>query len=319
MPDAENPNATLLALSGTIVSPGLPAGTSYQDPWLDRWFALIDRLGRALTVPCGLEVYKDDSGALKFGVRAGRYMNAATAVSYAGAADQALTNNQTNYIYLTAAGALTINTSGFPAASVPHLPLATIATGTASVAGTTGIYAIEDITDYRGLILFQLHGTELARYPVDLRLNCGDFTIDEGGWGVGTLTISGDEARNNTVVNALPLQFALPPDYVASADVKVVVHAKVDDSGGGTLGTCTVDVEVYELDDEGAVGADICATAAIAVTNAFGDKTFTITDAGLTPGDRISVLLRTSIEENADAGELKALIGSIELQADRRG
>ena len=54
--------------------------------------------------------------------------------------EQALTDDTTNYIWLQVdSGALTlqVNTSAFPDPSVtPHIPLATIATGTASVAGS---------------------------------------------------------------------------------------------------------------------------------------------------------------------------------------
>jgi len=108
-------------------------------------------LARLLTLTRGpgnaLRVYKD--GDLTFGVRAGRFMDGATARDYAGAAAQALTNNATNYIYLTAAGTLSVNTSGFPpAGTTPHVPLAAIVT-------SGGTYDHDDTTDYRGRAVFQ--------------------------------------------------------------------------------------------------------------------------------------------------------------------
>jgi len=101
--------------------------------------------------PAGaLEVYKPDTGDLYCGVSAGSYFNGASLVTYAGAENVALTNNQTNYVYMTAAGVVTVNTTGFPAqGTTPNLPLAIITTGTASASGTAGSYLPEDITDCR--------------------------------------------------------------------------------------------------------------------------------------------------------------------------
>ena len=124
--------------------------TYYLDGFRQRHRALA-----ILKVVNALRVYKD--GDLTFGVRPGRYMDADTPVEYAGAAEQALTNNQTNYIYLAADGTLTVNTTGFPIPSVaPHIPLATIATA-------AGAYDLDDITDYRGRALFRVCGDQAAR------------------------------------------------------------------------------------------------------------------------------------------------------------
>jgi hypothetical protein len=95
-----------------------------------------------------LRVYKD--GDLTFGVRPGAFMDGATAVTYAGAADQPLSDEDTNYIYLTTDGQLHVNQTGFPSASTtPHVPLASITT-------TNGIYNHSDITDYRGRSMFHM-------------------------------------------------------------------------------------------------------------------------------------------------------------------
>ena len=67
-------------------------------------------------------VYKD--GDLTYGVRAGSFINGASAVNYTASSSNALTDDATNYIYLTPAGTLTKNTTGFPA--TPHVPLAEI-------------------------------------------------------------------------------------------------------------------------------------------------------------------------------------------------
>ena len=92
------------------------------------------------------QVFKD--GDLTCGVRAIAWYDGDTLVEKSEATAQALTNNQTNYIYYTAAGTLTINITGFP--SGPHLPLATIVTA-------AGTYAYDDITDCRQAAFLNVH------------------------------------------------------------------------------------------------------------------------------------------------------------------
>jgi len=87
----------------------------------------------AKAISNSLRVYRD--GALSFGVRPG-------------SAGNALTDDATNYIYLTATNlaagnTVTVNTTGFPLQSAtPHIPLAEIVT-------SAGGYGCDDITDLR--------------------------------------------------------------------------------------------------------------------------------------------------------------------------
>ncbi|MCJ7545021.1 MAG: hypothetical protein MUP47_10770 [Phycisphaerae bacterium] len=144
-------DTTLNALSGTAdgeqAVPYIPVGLSpYHTDFYKMLYRLLDVARRA----GDLRVYKDDSGALKFGVRPGRWLDGDTPVNYPGAGAQDLTDNAVNDVYLTAAGVLTVATGGFPTPSqTPHIPLATIATGTQSAAGVAGQYGHADITDYR--------------------------------------------------------------------------------------------------------------------------------------------------------------------------
>jgi hypothetical protein len=154
-------DTTLNGLSGTTDAeqavPYIPIGLSpYHTEFYRMLYRLLDTARRA----GDLRVYKDDSGALKFGVRAGKFLNGDTPVDFTGAAGQDLTDNAINYIYLAADGTLTINTSGFPTPSVtPHIPLATIATGTESAGGIAGQYDFADITDTRGRVFLRVVGS----------------------------------------------------------------------------------------------------------------------------------------------------------------
>jgi len=138
-----------------------------------------------------LRVYKD--GDLTFGVRPGRYMDGDTPRNFAGAADQSLTNNQTNYIYLTADGTLTVNTSGFPDPSAtPHIPLATIV-------AAAGAYAHSDITDYRSRALYALLDGVGPAQRQDLMPNLNLSAGDEDGADTRVITIQARDAGLNAL------------------------------------------------------------------------------------------------------------------------
>ncbi len=127
-----------------------------DDPHITQMGLLFNRMSDLLgAIVAPLEVFKD--GDLTFGVREGKYTNGSSIVSYAGADDQALTDNDTNYIYLTATGTLVVNLTGYPVISTtPHIPLATVVT-------VGGAYDIDDITDDRGrAFIGTLVGTQLS-------------------------------------------------------------------------------------------------------------------------------------------------------------
>ena len=129
------------ALSGTADSnTGAIYNTIAQAEYYTAAYQKEAIWNRILSLPNELRVVKD--GTLTFGVFAGKFADGFTVRSYAGSTGNALTDAATNYIYLTADGTLTINTTGFPA-NDNHVPLAMILTA-------SGAFAATDITDYRG-------------------------------------------------------------------------------------------------------------------------------------------------------------------------
>ncbi len=334
-PSDEQLNGLSGATDSEQAVPYVPIGLSpYHTEFYQMQYRLLDVARRA----GDCRVYKDDGGALKCGGRAGRYLNGDTPVNYVGASDQSLTDNTTNYIYLTADGTLTVNATGFPTPSAtPHLPLATIATGTASAGGVAGQYAHEDITDYRGRAFLTVAGSavgsvargdiqmeSLVRYPValssgfNLSGTAGYFHLSNSGWGGGLLQMSGNGAQGNTATDTYETEFALPAEYAAGEDVKLVVCAEY--TGSGTVGaTKSIDAEVYKMGDDGQPSADLNTTAAGTLTDAFADYTFTIDDSGLAAGDKLYVMIRTVLAETDGTYEVYAVIGGIEMQLDIRG
>ena len=203
MAEAELSDSILNAMKGTEDAEQevyFPDYTS-DNPHYTAVYRMLYRLLTVARRAGDLRVFKD--GALTFGVRPGRYADGDTLVDYAGAAAQALTNNATNYIYLTAAGELTVNTTGFPVPSTtPHIPLATIVT-----AG--GDYDGRDVADggdidhtYRARAIYQVCGptdvAKLAAAVQDLMPNLLLTGADDGD-GTGSCTIQARDAANNNL------------------------------------------------------------------------------------------------------------------------
>ncbi len=132
-----------------------------ESPYHTTMYRLLHRMLTLEKVINELRPYKD--GDLTFGVRPGAASASSTVCSYAGATGQALTDNATHYVYLTVSGAtlvLAVNTTGLPnPATTPHVPLASIATGTASSGGVSGAYDAADLVDLRARSLFGVVGS----------------------------------------------------------------------------------------------------------------------------------------------------------------
>ena len=116
---------------GTVRGPGVYIPAYEEEPWHKYADRTLDRLAEAVANAAALELFKDDGGDLVFGVRPGLVRNGDTLYTFAGCTGN-LTDDATNYIYLTAANlaagnTVTVNTTGFPLQSVtPHIPLGTI-------------------------------------------------------------------------------------------------------------------------------------------------------------------------------------------------
>lgn len=236
-------NATLEALSAGTGDSGLPFLTIGQSPHYDWWLKWLDWIDRMLVgIGGALQVYKD--GDLTCAVRGGKFRDGDTVRTYAGAVEQELTNNQTNYIYLLADGTLTINITGFPVQSAtPHVPLATIVTA-------AGVYAISDITDYRGAACL---GAPMSAAMADLMPNILVTGADDAD-GTGTATIQVRDAGNNNLAQRFRVRawistsdFGAP---VAATDFSVTTGTELDEK------TADADYEVIG-DATGAVVMNI--------------------------------------------------------------
>lgn len=87
--------------------------------------------------PLGVRPAEIPSTTLNVSVAAGSFRKSdGTLVSYAGIATQALTASATNYMYLSDAGTLVTNTTGWPATTF-HVRLATVVVGASTITSVT--------------------------------------------------------------------------------------------------------------------------------------------------------------------------------------
>lgn len=117
----------------------LPQPASGDRNWHTPLLALIALLDALKPIGAlAVTLHETPSTTLTVAVAAGQFRSSAgLLVTYAGTASQALTASTTNYLYLTDAGVLTVNTTGFPTAGVNYCPLATVVTGVTTVTTIT--------------------------------------------------------------------------------------------------------------------------------------------------------------------------------------
>jgi hypothetical protein len=310
-----------------------------QSPYHTSFYKMLYRLLDVCRRGGDLRVYKD--GDLTFGVRAGAFMNGPAPVSFAGSAGVALANNAVNWIYLTAAGALTANQTGLPdPATTPHVPLASITTA-------AGAYAHADVADLRGRAMYRAIG---AVPRADLQLQTLDLAIpltslrkgSEGnlsaglgsaadGSDLGLLStgfgqaasaprvVSSSLSAGGTLTQKARVLIALPVEYQAGSAITCRVAARADACQVGA----TVALAAYELNGTGSYAGsptNLCTTGAQNLSSSYSTLEFALTAPAGGPGSVLDVLLTVALNDTGGSGGAKqALLASLELALPVRG
>jgi len=145
--------------------------------------------------------------------------------------------------------------------------------------------------------------------------NADDMGIITGTPGTDAPTLQGVDFGGTTSDEKCAFEVSLPADYVAGQPVTLRVKATMLTTVSD--GTATVDAEAWETDGIGAVGADICATAAQSINSLTpANKDFTITPTGLAPGDRLIIRLSFAASDTGDAGVMIPEISDVSLRID---
>lgn len=170
----------------------------------------------------------------------------------------------------------------------------------------------EDALQVYGIPLYTVRAADLA--GLALTETAGDHFLS---FSANVILIKGEVSSNETETSVSYFEFILPPEYVDAGDVHVRLNAQY--SGDGTNNVSTIDVSAYEQTD-GAVGGDLCATAAINLTNSFANCDFTITATGLVAGDVLNVKVTTAIIEASDGpAAMEAQIDKVAVLTDIKG
>lgn len=119
-------------------------------------------------------------------------------------------------------------------------------------------------------------------------------------------------ASGDVVGQKLGFDFVLPPDYKAGGAVTLRVRAKL---GGALQVSGTIDA-IAKVISAGALGSDICATAAqnLATDNAFADYDFTLTPTSLSPGSRVNVVVAIDLDDTGGTANKFATISEVSIR-----
>lgn len=167
------------------------------------------------------------------------------------------------------------------------------------------------------LTSFRVHDAMQTNLPGtssgdDLALNSGTF-----GTSSPTLRSSDLKAAGATTLRARAV-VELPAEYDAAETVQIRVRGGMVTTVADT--SCTVDIEAHKLDEDGAVGSDLCATAAQSINSLTkGNKDFTITATTLSPGDRLDVRVTVVVNDAASVTAVIAELSRVALLLDIKG
>ena len=145
-----------------------------------------------------------------------------------------------------------------------------------------------------------------------------DLGMDGETFGTETPFLVTSDAKATTVTQYGRFQFALPPEYVSGQSVRIQVKAGMKTTISD--GTATVDFQVYESDDDGGVGADLCATAAQSI-NSLTQATlnFNITATSLAAGDLLDCRMTVAITDSATSTAVLGKVSRCSVLADIKG
>jgi hypothetical protein len=148
-----------------------------------------------------------------------------------------------------------------------------------------------------------------------------DLGIIEGTFGTASPVLQTEDLKaesGNPTLNYARFQCPIPMEYVDGETFLIRLHAQMVTTIADD--TATLDVEAYLVDEEGGIGSDICATAAISINTLTGaDYDFTITPATLVAGGMLDVRLKTTVSDAATATPVIAEIGSVQILCDVKG
>jgi hypothetical protein len=145
-----------------------------------------------------------------------------------------------------------------------------------------------------------------------------DMGLITGTPGTDAPTLQGVDFGGTSTDEKCAFLFRLPPEYDDGESVVLRVRAAMLTTVSD--GTATVDVECWKADGDGAVGSDICATAAQSINSLTpANKDFVITETGLVAGDLLVFRVSFGGSDSGNAGVMIPEISKLTARIDIKG
>jgi hypothetical protein len=146
----------------------------------------------------------------------------------------------------------------------------------------------------------------------DLGLSAGTFGTDS------PVVQSVDCGSSGAVSQYARVFIPIAPEYVLGETLEVRLSAGMNPAVADT--TATLDLEVYVGDSDGAVGTDLCSTAAQSINSLTkADKDFVIAPATIIHGDVLDCRITVAVNDSATTSGVVAEINTIQLLQDTKG
>lgn len=167
----------------------------------------------------------------------------------------------------------------------------------------------EDVVAY-GVPLGELRKVGAIKDALPDSPNATDLGLSDtpGAAVLGTQTNGGSTA---SATEKAAFLFNVPATYEPGAALTLRVRAKVS---AARQVSATVDAVVKKLGDA-ALGSDVCATAAQALTTSFANYDFTITPTGIAPGDVLYVELALATDDTGGSTNGTPSIAAVALRS----
>lgn len=134
-------------------------------------------------------------------------------------------------------------------------------------------------------------------------------------------TAQAEITDNESETSVTMFQIVLPDNYVAGGDVTIRLPVAIIKTAAAVDNASSIDISAYEQ-TQGAVGADICATAAqvFAAVDTWYNKDFVITATNLVAGDTLNVVITSIIvDSEAGGGTLRLNLDTPKVLLDVKG
>lgn len=145
-----------------------------------------------------------------------------------------------------------------------------------------------------------------------------DLAIVTGTWGTDAPTVQAGDVGASASTRYGVWEVPVPQNYRDGGTFIIRLR-------GGMLTTvadtsCTVDLEVYKADNDGAVGSDLCQTSSATINSTtFANVDFTIDASAIDPGDRLFARVAIAYSDTGDAGVMIPEISNMQVRCSTRG